>query len=211
MNVINKLWMLLRIKYVMSKIVQNIYSIKTNNCSYLDFTDGVRLDQQKDEWYWCSMKVSASKMCNESNHTKISFNQNKYLTSLLPTMLGWIDETMNESDALWRWVHQKYEMSQIIQKLLSIKNNHCYYLDVTDDFVWINKTMNDSNALPIPSSVANSNEGMSHILLFAQYRFFNHFKSTTPYIQMHCTIFQHYHPLDSYIPLFIHGNNIGKK
>ena len=74
MNESDEVWMLLRIKYVMSKIVKNIYSIKTNNCSYLDFTDGVRLDKQKDEWYWCSMKVSASKMCNESNHKNIAFN-----------------------------------------------------------------------------------------------------------------------------------------
>ena len=38
------------------------------------------------------------------------------LTFLLPTMFHWINETMNHSDEVWRWVNQKYGMSRIIQK-----------------------------------------------------------------------------------------------
>ena len=39
------------------------------------------------------------------------------LTSLLPMMFYWIDETIHTSDELWMWVHQKSVMSWIIEKL----------------------------------------------------------------------------------------------
>ena len=61
-------------------------------------------------------------------------------------------------------------------------------------------------AFPLPSSVANFRGDMDQTLLFTQYRFLNHFKSTTPYHLVHCPIFQHYHPLEAYSPLFVHGN-----
>ena len=41
-------------------------------------------------------------------------------TLMLPTMLNWIEKTMNENEEVWRWVHLKYGMSRIMQKLLSI-------------------------------------------------------------------------------------------
>ena len=37
------------------------------------------------------------------------------LTLLLPIMFDWIDNAMNDSDEVWRYVHQRYVMSQIIQ------------------------------------------------------------------------------------------------
>ena len=46
-------------------------------------------------------------------------------------------EIINVSDEVWMWEHQKYGMSQIMQKLYSVKKNW-YYLAVTDDgrFNW---------------------------------------------------------------------------
>ena len=35
-----------------------------HNCSYLAFTDDAQMNQQNNEWYWCSMKMSASKIWN---------------------------------------------------------------------------------------------------------------------------------------------------
>ena len=43
------------------------------------------------------------------------------LTLLLMEMFDGIDETMNESDELLRWVLQKYGMSRIIGNLHSIE------------------------------------------------------------------------------------------
>ena len=87
-----------------------------NNCSYLAVTNNVRLNRQNHEWEWWIMKISASKICNESNHTKISFNRIKTadLTLLLRTIFDWTNEIMNDKYALWRWVHQKYGMSRIM-------------------------------------------------------------------------------------------------
>ena len=63
-------------------------SIGGNSFSYLPVTENIVLNQQKNERYLCSMKVSASKICNESNDTKIEFIQGKttVLTLLLLTM-----------------------------------------------------------------------------------------------------------------------------
>ena len=33
---------------------------------------------------------------------------------MLPTIFDWTDERMNESDEVWKWVYQKYAMSQIV-------------------------------------------------------------------------------------------------
>ena len=65
--------------------------------------------------------------------------------------------------------------------------------------------------LPISYSVADSEERMSQILLFPSYSFVSHFKSTTPYIQVYCRVFQHYRPIEADIPLFINDKNIWKK
>ena len=113
------------------------------------------------------MKVSASKIWNELNHTRIvasrekqmhlpccyrwclielmkkwmgvmhyegecietmecvksyencgKLKQTNELNLMFPTMLYWIGEKMNDIDDVWRWVHQNYGMSWIVQKLL---------------------------------------------------------------------------------------------
>ena len=46
-------------------------------CSYLAMSEDIILNWQNDELEWWSMKVSALKIFNESNHTKIAFNQKK--------------------------------------------------------------------------------------------------------------------------------------
>ena len=109
-------------------------SIEKINFSYLSVTNNVRLKQKNDEWELWSMNVSASKICNESIHTKIEFNRGKIsLTLILPTMFHWNEKTMNKSDEVWRWVHQKYLISRIIKKLYLIKTNNSSYLAVTED------------------------------------------------------------------------------
>ena len=44
------------------------------------------------------MNLSASKIFNESNHTKIAFDKKTALTLLLPAMFDWINEGMNDSN-----------------------------------------------------------------------------------------------------------------
>ena len=68
------------------------------------------------------------------------------ITLLLPTIFNWIDKTMNDIDALWRWVHLKHVMSLIIQKLHSFKKTALTLLLQTI-FDWIEKIMNESDAV----------------------------------------------------------------
>ena len=44
--------------------------------------------------------------------------------------------------------------------------------------------------LPLPSSIANSKEVVSQMLSYPRYQFVNNFKSTTPYIPIHCYNFE---------------------
>ena len=68
------------------------------------------------------MKVSASKICNDSIHKKIAFVRGETARNLLLlTVFDWINKMMNESDEVWKWVHQKYVIGLIIQKLHSIE------------------------------------------------------------------------------------------
>ena len=75
----NEVWMWVHLKYGISRIVWNFNSNKTDNWSYLSFLDYGRLNWKDNEWEWCSINVSASKIWNESNRTRILFNQNKQL------------------------------------------------------------------------------------------------------------------------------------
>ena len=70
--------------------------------------------------------------------------------------------------------------------------------------------MDESDALPFLYGVDKSKEVMAQPLAFPQYRFVYHFKSTTPYLHIHCPIFQHYHPLEADSFIFIHDKNIWK-
>ena len=150
-------------KYEMSLIVKKLYSIKTNNWSYLTFTNGIQLNQQNLECEWWSMNASSSKICNESNCTKIVFNQSKKntLTSLLPDMADWIDKTINAVDEVWMWVHQKYVMSQIVWELYSVKTKKSLTSLFSTMVNWINETMNESDEV---WRWVHQNYGMSRIV-----------------------------------------------
>ena len=95
------------------------------------------MNLQKDKREWLTINVSASKICNKSNHTKIAVDQKKLL---LPCCYQWysiestkwwmgvmmfygIYETMNGSDEVWRLVQKKYVMIRIIQKMQPLKKN----------------------------------------------------------------------------------------
>ena len=61
--------------------------ISQKKSSYPDFTDNIQWNRRKGEWELCSMKVSALKICYESNHMKIAFIwKTTVITSLLSTM-----------------------------------------------------------------------------------------------------------------------------
>ena len=72
----------------------------------------------------------------------IQSKQTTTLTFLLPNMFYLIDETMNVSDKVWMWVHQKYVISWIIRNLYWGGKNNCTYLDVTND-LWFNQQKNE--------------------------------------------------------------------
>ena len=67
--------------------------------------------------------VKSYKNCIQSKQTTA-------FTSLFLAMFDWINKTMNESDEVWRWLHQKYVMVRIVWKLYSFETNKCIYLDV---------------------------------------------------------------------------------
>ena len=58
----------------MIQIIEKFHSIKINNFFYVDVTDDVQLNKKNNEWDQYMMKLSASKICNISNRTKITFN-----------------------------------------------------------------------------------------------------------------------------------------
>ena len=63
-------------------------------------------------------------------------------TLLLLMLLYWIYVTMNDSDEVWRWVHQKYVIIPIVQKLHSTGKYICSYLAVAND-IWLNWCKNE--------------------------------------------------------------------
>ena len=81
-NESDEVWRLVHQNYVMSQIKQKLHSIKKTDLTLLfpimydwidkriNGSDGFQCNQQKYEWDWFSMKVSASKLCDDSNHTK---------------------------------------------------------------------------------------------------------------------------------------------
>ena len=56
------------------------------------------------------------------------------------------EKTINESDKVWMWVHQKHVMSSIIQKFHSMKTTALILL-LLIMFGWIDKTMMESDEL----------------------------------------------------------------
>ena len=76
-----------------------------------------------DEKWMRVMKYEAECIENmewvESYETYIWFKKTA-LTLMLPIVFDLIDETMNKSGEVWRWVHQRYSMSPIVKQLHSI-------------------------------------------------------------------------------------------
>ena len=62
-------------------------------------------------------------------------------------MFNWIDKSMNESDIVWRWAHQKYVMFQIGQKINSIGKTTALTLLLQMMFDWIDVTINESDEI----------------------------------------------------------------
>ena len=77
-----------------------------------------------------------------------SIGKTTALTLLLPIVFDLINNTMNDSDAVWRWVHWKYVMSQIIPKLHSIRGGGCWsYLFLPTMPNIIEETMNEIDSV----------------------------------------------------------------
>ena len=66
------------------------------------------------------------------------------LTSLFTTMINWIIKTENVSDEVWMWVHQKYGIIGILQKLYSIETKKCSYI-AFPDYGILNRQNNECN------------------------------------------------------------------
>ena len=78
---------------------------------------------------------------------KISFDKKTAPILILPMKFYWINEPMNESDELWRRVHQKYGISWIIRRLHLIKIKTALTLLLPMMFNLINKTTNESDVI----------------------------------------------------------------
>ena len=74
MNVSNEVWTWVHQKYGMIPIIKALYSIETNNKIYLTVTNDGQLNWKNNKWEWLSMKVSAAKIWNVSNHIEIVFS-----------------------------------------------------------------------------------------------------------------------------------------
>ena len=84
------------------------------------------------------MNMSALKYVMSQIIWKFYSTETKKCTYLALTENSWLNnKTVNVSDEVWMWVHQKYGMSQITKKLYSTETNKCTYLDVPGDD-WLN-------------------------------------------------------------------------
>ena len=95
-------------KCVMSRLIQKFHSIK-KHCFYLAVTNDVLLNKQNDELQWWSMKLSASKICNESVHAKIAFNKYKNCSYLAFTK----NVLLNRQNDEWHWWSMKVSAPEI--------------------------------------------------------------------------------------------------
>ena len=66
---------------------------------------------------------------------------------MLPKLLDGIDETINENDEVWRWVHLKYGISPIVLKLYMINLITALTFLLPMMFYLIDETMNKSDEL----------------------------------------------------------------
>ena len=163
MNVIGEVWMWVHQKYGMSQIVQ-FFLLNQNKQLMLPFCSRRCSIISTKQWMWV-MKYEYECIKNmewvESYGNYIQLKQTTAITSLLLTMVDWINKTMNASDELWRWVHQNYGMSWILNKLYSIETEK-YLTSLLPTMVsWIDKTMNDSDEVWI---FVHQNHGTSQII-----------------------------------------------
>ena len=99
--------------YEIGLIIQTLHSIEKNNCSFLAVTKYVQSNQRNNEWEWWSTKVSALKIWNESNHTKIACNWKKNCSPLDVTN----DVKFNCSKKEQEWCSMKVGTSEIWNEL----------------------------------------------------------------------------------------------
>ena len=59
-------------------------------------SDDVLWNQKHDELEWWSMKVSATKICNKSNHTEVGFNKENNCSLLAVTHNIWLNRRKDE-------------------------------------------------------------------------------------------------------------------
>ena len=144
MNVGGDILMWVHRKSGMSQIVQKLYSVKIYKCSYLAVIDNGLLNRGNNECEWWSMNVSASKIWNESNHTKNVFNQNKQMHLPWCDQLWYIKPTKQ-----WMWViSYEYECIKNMVWVESYKNCIILKQENAHTFLfptmvyWINKTNN---------------------------------------------------------------------
>ena len=132
----DEIWIRVHQKY-------DIYSIKTNNCCYLDIPDNGQLNWKNNECEWWSMNVSAWKIWNDLN-CKFLFNGNKQL--LLPHCY-WQGYISSMKQLIWL---MKYECECIKTTEWIKPCNNCIkwkqkkrtYLAVSES-VWLNRLNNE--------------------------------------------------------------------
>ena len=150
----DKLWRWVHQKYRMSQIVLKVHSIGKSNCFYLAVTDNVLLNQQHNEWEWCSMKVLASKIWNDSNHTKLHSIQKTALTFLSQMMFNWMEKQWMrvicyECECIknMEWVilyenciqSRKYSLTLLLWTIFDL----IYKIKETYDLQWTNSNNNN--------------------------------------------------------------------
>ena len=115
MNVTDEIWMLLHLKYAMSRIMPKLHWIKSNRCCYLSVTKNIRLNWLHNELYWLSMKVSALKICNEE--TQIIQNCIQSVKNNYSYLSVTKDVWLNRQNCEWEWFSKKVSASKVCNEL----------------------------------------------------------------------------------------------
>ena len=117
----------------MSQFIRKIRSIENYNCSYLTVTNNVLLNWRKYERELWSVKGIASKICNESNYTKMNLFEKQqfspfcYQWRLIESTKQWIIVMQYEGECI------DFLMSRIIQKLHLFERQKCSYFTATNN------------------------------------------------------------------------------
>ena len=87
------------------------------------------------------------------------------LNLLLPTMINWINETIDESDAIWSWVHWNVKWVNSYKYWIQ-SNKNCYYPAV-HYYTWLNQQNNQWKWWSIKASASKlSNESIHAKIAF---------------------------------------------